>query len=295
MLIEEVLPNLHSDENARESYNYITAIQNAELQLRDLPISHRLIKSAHKTLLSGLSAKRGSSKKPGEYKTHQNAIGPEGDSVFNARYVPPPPLETEACMSALEQFINREDRKIGEELIDLALCHYQFEAIHPFGDGNGRIGRMLVTLMAMQFKILDLPLLHVSANLERKRDTYIDLLYKVSTQGEWHNWINFFLAAIQQSCKNATASVDKILKLQAEFKQRVLSAQKSHRLMAIIDSLFDKHWTTTVEIRKLCATSFPTASSDIQALVELKILEPLQKSRPMLYISRPILNLGARD
>jgi Fic family protein len=295
MLIEEVLPNLKTDENARESYNYISALLTAEKQLSELPISHRLIQSAHKILLSGLSTKRGAGKKPGEYKTHQNAIGQDGDSIFTARYVPPPPKETQECMDALELFINRADRKTGEELIDIAICHYQFEAIHPFADGNGRIGRMLVTLMAMQFGILDLPLLHVSANLELKREAYIELLYEVSTQGEWHNWINFFLEAIQQSCKSATASVDKIIALQSELKQRVMNAQKNHRLTTIIDSLFDRHWTTTVEIQKLCETSFPTASSDIQTLVELKILEPLQKSRPMIYVARSIWNLAARD
>jgi Fic family protein len=295
MLMEEVLPNIKTDENAREAFNYKVALQQAEQNLENIPISHRLIKSAHKTLLSGLSAKREAAKKPGEYKTHQNAIGQEGDNIFTARYVPPPPKETQECMDELEAFINRDNRKNGEELIDLALCHYQFEAIHPFADGNGRIGRMLVTLMAMQLKILDLPLLHISANLEHKKPKYIELLYSVSAQGHWHDWINFFLEAVQQSCKSATASVDKIINLQSELKQRAMRVQKNLRLPVIIDSLFVKEWTTTVEVQKICDTSFPTANSDIQELVDLQILEPLQRSRPMVYVARPIWNLGSRD
>jgi Fic family protein len=295
MLLEEVLQNLNTDENAREASNYKVALSKTLDQLATLPISHRVIKEGHKQLLSGLSVERGANKRPGEYKSHQNAIGQMGDTVVTARYVPPPPKETLECMDALEAFINREDRKRGEALIDIALCHYQFEAIHPFADGNGRIGRMLVTLMAMQFQILDLPLLHISANLENKKPEYIEKLFAVSARGEWEAWINFFLEAVQQSCERATESVDQIINLQSELKQRATQRHKNHRLSVIIDSLFEKEWTTAVEVQKLCAISFPTAQSDILELVKLEILQPMKKARPLIYVARPIWNLSARD
>jgi Fic family protein len=295
MLLEEVLQNLNTDENAREASNYKVALSKTLDQLATLPISHRVIKEGHKQLLSGLSVERGANKRPGENKTHQNAIGQMGDTVVTARYVPPPPKETLECMDALEAFINREDRKRGEALIDIALCHYQFEAIHPFADGNGRIGRMLVTLMAMQFQILDLPLLHISANLENKKPEYIEKLFAVSARGEWEAWINFFLEAVQQSCERATESVDQIINLQSELKQRATQRHKNHRLSVIIDSLFEKEWTTAVEVQKLCAISFPTAQSDILELVKLEILQPMKKARPLIYVARPIWNLSARD
>lgn len=295
MLAEEVLPNLKTDENAREAFNYKVAVQKASSKLTKLPISHRVIKEAHVDLLHGLSSNRGAGKMPGQYKVHQNAIGQSGDDVFTARYVPPPPLETQVCMDRLEAFINREDRRRAESLIDIALCHYQFEAIHPFADGNGRIGRMLVTLMAIQFQILDLPLLHISANLENKKPEYIEKLYSVSTRGEWENWINFFLESVQQSCEAATASVDKIINLHFDLKQRAIQTKKNYRLSEIIDSLFIKEWTTAVEVQKLCEVSFPTAQSDIQELIDLEILEPMHKTRPMTYVARPIWNLSSRD
>lgn len=131
ILFQEIVPNKLKDDDAREAYNYKAALSLTMEQCKTLPISGRVLKHAHRILLSGLSPGRGAGKHPGEYKKQQNAIGTTGDSIFTARYVPPPPKETEDCMARLEGFINREDRTSGEELVDLALAHYQFEAIHP--------------------------------------------------------------------------------------------------------------------------------------------------------------------
>ena len=294
LLIEEVGGQVPIDDDARETQNYVRALNEATRSLQELPISHRIIKQAHKTLLSGLSPKRGAGKRPGDYRNNQNAIGKYGDDELTARYVPPPPQKALDAMDALEVFINREDRRPGEELIDIALAHYQFEAIHPFNDGNGRIGRMLVTLMAQQLLFSMQPLLHISANLERKKDEYIERLYSVSTQGHWVDWINFFLTTVQESCVSATAVVDQILNLQSEMRDKALTSGGGHRLMTIVDSLFTREYTTVAEIQKLCNVTFPTAKSDIEKLVKLGMLRPLGRMRPTIYVALNIYNLGNR-
>jgi Fic family protein len=294
MLLEEVSPRLAGDENAREASNYIAALRQAEETLIKLPISHRVIKQAHQTLLSGLSATRGSSKTPGAYKTSQNAIGSIGDDELSARYVPPPPLETTRCMDQLEQFINRQDRRAGEELIDIALAHYQFEAIHPFNDSNGRIGRMLVSLMARQLLFDEKPLLHISAKLEDQKEEYIKRLFAVSAAGDWIGWINFFLKVVQESCVSAISTVDKIINLQNKLRANAVQNSNNHRLPAIIDFLFNTPWISTSSAERLTGVTFPTAKSDLDELVTLNILTKIENIRPVTYVAHDIRNLSNR-
>ena len=294
MLLEQLVPNAGGDDNAREAFNYVRALRGAEDALKELPISHRVIKQAHKTLLSGLSPARGAGKRPGEYKSDQNAIGKQGDNENTARYVPPPPQETVICMDELERFINRENRKPGEELVDIALAHYQFEAIHPFNDGNGRIGRMLVTLMAQQLLFSSEPLLHISANIENKKDEYIESLFAVSTHGDWIRWLNFFFEVVKESCLSATNVVDKIINLQKDLRQQAVQKNGSHRLAAIVDSLFTKEWITIIEAAKLCGVTYPTAQSDLDELATLEIVRRVQNTRPAIFIAPAIWNLGGR-
>ena len=294
MIIEQAAPTSANDENAREASNYVRAVRGAVQQLQDIPISHRLIKDAHRTLLSGLPPARGQGKRPGEYKSSQNAIGQREDTEHTARYVPPPPAETAVAMDELEKFINRDDRKPGEALVDIALAHYQFEAIHPFLDGNGRVGRMLVTLMAMQTKLLDLPLLHVSAEIEKDKDEYVELLFYVSALGIWERWIRYFLAIIKASCEAATAKVEEILALEKELKTRAMKARKNHRLNTIIESLFTQHWITASEAQRICGTHFQTAQADLQQLVDAGILTTIPSRRPLLYVAREIWAVSNR-
>jgi Fic family protein len=293
MLLEQILPNQSKDENAKEAYNYVRALTEANEQLKRLPLSHRVIKDAHRVLLSGLSTGRGAGKRPGEYKNSQNAIGQIGDTEKTAKYVPPPPKQTQSCMDELEVFMNRERQSVGEALIDLACVHYQFEAIHPFNDGNGRIGRMLVTLMAQQTGLIDQPLFHISANLESKKSDYIELLYRVSTQADWVPWISFFLTSVEESCKSATAIVDRILQLQIDLKQKALAHEGNHRLATVIDALFVKASVTTADVQKICGTHFQTAQSDLRELEALGIVE-LTWPRPAIYTAKEIWNFGDR-
>lgn len=141
---------------------------------------------------------------------------------------------------------------------------------------------------------MKLPLLHLSSVLEQHKSTYVDRLFRVSTHGEWANWINFFLDVVRQSCMSATRAVDQVIELQAELKQRAL-ANNNHRLSTIIDALFEQEWTTAPEVQRLCGTTFPTAQKDIQELVQIGILSHFANStRPAIYIARPIWDLSRR-
>jgi Fic family protein len=294
MVIEEATHGFPNNDNARETTNYVRAVTAACQMLTSIPLSHRVIKEAHAQLLSGLSPSRGAGKRPGEYKIHQNAVGKRGENINTARYVPPPPPQTQVCMDALEAYINREGQGGPGRLVDLALIHYQFEAIHPFDDGNGRIGRMLITLMAIQSGLLDHPLLHMSAQLERDKDEYVDQLFNVSTHGHWERWIIYFLEAVEASCRDAIRLVDRILELQTNFRNRASQASRNPRLLMIVDALFTKTWTTAREAQELCSVSFPTAQSDLDIMVRTGLLQVLGGGRPKLYYSPELLLLSDR-
>ena len=295
MLLEEAGDEPASRDDAREATNYSRAIQASIRKLDELPISHRLIKEAHSVLLSGLSRERGANKRPGEYKQHQNAVGRHGDSIASARYVPPPPRETQTCMDGLEAFINRENAPAAFRPIDLALAHYQFEAIHPFDDGNGRIGRMLITLMAMQSGLVDHPTLHISAYLENRKDEYIDRLFAVSSHGEWESWITFFLEVVTLCANDAVQIVDRILKLQESLRSDVQQIGKSHhRFQTIIDCLFERAWTTAPLTQERTGVSFPTAQSDLRTLVKAGILREIPGPRATIYFCPQIIDLSSR-
>ncbi len=293
-MLEEAGTEPPKGDDAREAFNYVRAVEATTEMLKTIPISHRIIKEAHTILLRGLSPARGAGKRPGEYKVRQNAVGRRGETIHTARYVPPPPQLTQQCMDDLEAYINRNNQEPARRLIDLALVHYQFEAIHPFDDGNGRIGRMLITLMAQQSRLLDLPLLHMSAHLEGRKDEYIDRLFSVSTHATWEEWITFFLKAVEVSCKQATAIVDRIILLQSDLRKRAQAAGKSPRLMMIVDGLFRKSWTTATEIQKSCKVTFPTAQSDLKTLVQGGLLREMQGRISKIYYAPEILALSDR-
>ena len=197
-------------------------------------------------------------------------------------------------MDDLEKFINLEQRLQGEKLLDLAIIHYQFEAIHPFSDGNGRIGRMIVTLAAKQMGLIDLPLLHVSSFLESRKSEYIEKLYSVSTRAEWEEWIIFFLLAIEQSSLAATKLVDRIIALQNELRELVKLKGRSKRLGLIVDELFSKGWTTATETHKNIGVTFKTAQADLKELVGLGILQENFTKNSVVYFATQINKLSDR-
>jgi Fic family protein len=234
--------------------------------LGDLPISSRLLRNAHGILLKGVSNHRGASVEAGELKRDQNWIGGSG-RIETARFIPPPPKEAADALDNLAKFVNREDHGGIPPLIDAALAHYQFETIHPFADGNGRVGRMLITLMLIEGDVLRQPLLYMSPWLERHKDRYIDLMYDVSRKGEWLPWISFFLEAVTESAHGTIRVVERLQDLQGKYRERFQKARRSALLPRIIDLAFEQPALTITDIAKEIGVTYQAAANNAAVLV----------------------------
>ena len=209
--LDDVLDPL-LDENANRSVadviNYIKASEFAIKRLQELPLCNRLIKETHAVLMEGV---RGQEKNPGEFRYSQNWIGGQGSTLKNARYIPPNPEDMKEAISDLEKYMNAEDSL--DPLVRAALIHYQFETIHPFLDGNGRVGRLLITLFLMEKKILTTPALYISYFLKRNRIEYYDRMTEVRRKGNYEQWITFFLQAVMESAEDAVHTIDQLTAL----------------------------------------------------------------------------------
>ena len=209
--LDDVLDPL-LDENANRSVadviNYIKASEFAIKRLQELPLCNRLIKETHAVLMEGV---RGQEKNPAEFRYSQNWIGGQGSTLKNARYIPPNPEDMKEAISDLEKYMNAEDSL--DPLVRAALIHYQFETIHPFLDGNGRVGRLLITLFLMEKKILTAPALYISYFLKRNRIEYYDRMTEVRRKGNYEQWITFFLQAVMESAEDAVHTIDQLTAL----------------------------------------------------------------------------------
>jgi len=255
--------------------------------LKTLPVSNRVIKEAHKILLSDLPNIR--AKNPGAFKDHQNFIGGGTRKISDARFIPPPPKETIEAMSELEKYLNSEGSSL-PPLLDAALIHYQFETIHPFSDGNGRIGRMLIPMYLMEKGILEIPILYVSPAVENRKQEYADAMLYVSKTGNWTTWILFFLDVVEQSCANTIETIEKLLSLSERFKNSLIEINSSVKLQSLCEQLFDSPVINIPEAAKIMDTSYPTAASGIQKLVDLGILSGIvESSHPKQYICMEVI------
>ncbi len=277
---------------AIEVNNYIRALSWAVKQLETLPISVRLMKAAHKILLEDVDTERGRDKQPGEFARDQNMIG--GASIETARFIPPPPRETVECMSALEKYINREDKAAAAALIDIALVHYQFETIHPFADGNGRVGRMLISLMAISEGLLEMPVLYMSPELEKRKDAYIDHMYDVSCRGAWEAYLRMFLKASVESCQRTTSTIRRVLEMQEDYHARAREVSRSNNINAVVDMLFETPVIQPRDIVEGVGITDAGARNLLRKLTEIGILKEWRLFYPtvwianeLLYVSRP--------
>ena len=278
------------DEAAHEVLNYIRALENAVSSLPNLPISHRMVREAHATLLSGLSQFRGANKLPGDFKIHQNFIG--GKSIEQARFIPTPPGETQRCLDELELYINSESSL--PPIIDAALVHYQFETIHPFADGNGRVGRMLIPVFLMSKGVLDVPLLYISPYIEEHKDEYIDRMYEVSSRGDWTGWIKFFLRTVHESCAETTRTIDSLLALQQDYRSRALDAGRSPTATKIVDYLFERPVISIPDAASIAGVTYPPAAAAVNKLVKAGILrEYPATTQPKRFIAAEIVLISA--
>jgi Fic family protein len=263
----------------REVLNYVRALEGAIEGLAELPISARLIRDAHRVLLRDVARHRGASVGAGELKRDQNWIG-GGGRIDSARFIPAPPADTPRALDTLMEFVNREQRP--SSLIDAALAHYQFEAIHPFADGNGRVGRMLITLMLIDNGTLPMPLLYMSPYLERHKDRYIDLMYNVSRDGAWEEWIAFFLAAVAESAAETIAVVERLQDLQREYRERFQTARRSALMLRIIDLAFERPVRSISDFAEALGVTYGGAANNIGELIAQGVAEEVGGTYPKL-------------
>lgn len=268
----------------REVLNYIRALEHG-LESK-LPLSNRLIRDMHRVLLEGV---RGERDTPGEFRREQNYIGNQARGFSGARFVPPPAGEPlEECMKQLERFLNDQSQAV-PDLIGIALTHYQFEAIHPFRDGNGRLGRLIIVLAICKRGILSKPLLYVSEYFEKNKEEYKSLLLRISTHGEWEDWIRFVLNGLGETAIDAGKRVDKVLSLREELIKRVTGPRTSSLQIQLIDHLFTKPAITVKKARQVLGVTDTAARRHIESLVRHRILEEMQDSgREQWYLARRI-------
>lgn len=230
---ETAPPKSAKEADIQEISNYRRAMRFAEAQLETLPLSQRLIKGVHAILLSGV---RGQNKAPGEYRRIPNWIGPSGCDMDNARYVPPGVDTLQDAMSAWEKYIHEEER---DPLVQLAIIHAEFEALHPFLDGNGRLWRMILPLFLYQAGMLQRPAFYISAYLEAHRDIYYEKLLAVSRDGDWTGWCRFFLQAVQVQAEENLHKATEILNLYNAMKLRLVAATGSKYAIHTLDWIFE--------------------------------------------------------
>lgn len=255
--------------DVREVRNYRTAHQRA-LRSR-LPLSLRLIRNVHKWLMRGV---RGHERHPGEFRTYQNFIGaPTG---VDATYVPPPVPQMKNLLDDLEAFLHEEPMR---PLVQAAIVHYQFEAIHPFGDGNGRVGRLLIPLFLQDRELLPQPLLYLSAYFERSRSEYYERLLRVSTHGDWDGWIHYFLVGISTQAREAIDLADQLLELHNRYREQLQAKHVTANVLALLDALFENPLMYTSRAEDLLGVSAPTARAAIKTLEEEGVLREVTDRR----------------
>lgn len=275
--------------DTEEIVNYIKATNYAFKRLEELPLCMRLIKETHSILLSGV---RGNEKSPGEFRKSQNWIGYAGCKLNTASFVPPAPGEMEKSLTDLEKYIH-EDSFI-PNLIKIALIHYQFETIHPFLDGNGRMGRLLIVLFLKERGLIEYPVLYLSYFFKKNRNRYYELLNNVHVKGEFEEWIKFFIKGICEISEDAISSIQKIIELKKADIEKIRNIPKGNisNLLLIYDYLLRHPFLETEDIRRLSDLSKPTVNKLLETLIELEILELVEeKKRYKQYVYRKYVDI----
>lgn len=283
-------------EDVQEVSNYIAAMNHGSKLLEKLPLSLRLLREVHEVLVTGT---RGTHKRPGAFRKTQNWIGGEEPSA--ATFVPPPPSEVPAALNALQRYLHTDQMPT---LVKVGLVHAQFETIHPFLDGNGRVGRMLIPLMLVSERILERPWLYVSLYLKRHRSTYYDLLQRVRTHGAWEDWLDFFLDGVTAVADSAVAKIRQLLQLFETDREAVASTRGGsiygraalQMNVAVYEYLRRQVAIRIPETAAACGTTKPTVARVLQDLEKLGIVhEVTGKPKGRLYVYQRYVDILNRD
>jgi len=273
-----------SPDDLREVANYVVALEHGIRRLETLPLSLRLVRELHERLMRGV---RGDQAYPGEFRRSQNWIGAPGSTLQNALYVPPPPQEMKEALGAWESFLH--DRTL-PPLVQAALVHYQFEAIHPFVDGNGRVGRLLVSLFLVERQMLPSPLLCLSAFFEASRRDYYERLLGVSQGGRWEEWVSYFLNGVARQAEDAVSRAVRINDTLGRWRTAVSGASVS--ALRLLDLLAENPFWTVKGAAERLGVAFTTAARAIERLERARILKRTSKARrDRVYCARAILDI----
>jgi Fic family protein len=278
--------------DVEEVVNYVAAMNHGLRRLPELPVSLRLIKEIHERLMAGV---RGSELQPGEFRRSQNWIGAQGCTLKNADFAPPPPHEMHQALDNLERFIHQRDSL--PLLIQCGLIHAQFETIHPFLDGNGRVGRLLITFLLCERKILLRPLLYLSYYLKSRKAEYYDRLTAIRANGDWEGWLKFFLRGVYEVSLSATETARRILALREEHRQ-LLSASfaSASNALRLHDRMFQRPTFSVGEAKEVMGCAFGTANTIVEKLEELGLVREITgQERNRRYQYEPYVRLFDPD
>jgi Fic family protein len=288
LLFEADAPTDRPDD-AREVLNYVRALEWGVAQLPKLPLSLRLIRGLHGRLLEGV---RGADTTPGEFRRSQNWIGAKGTPIERAMFVPPPPEELDRVLDEWEKYVHEEDGL--PPLVKCALIHFQFETIHPFTDGNGRVGRLLMPLFLIERQCLSKPLLYLSAFFEKNRSSYYDSLSQGRLNGDLRPWLNLFLQAVATQARDAAARADLLTAYQEEVREK-LSSSRSAVVHRLIDALFTNLFVVATREAARQKVTYAAAQAGIDTLVRHGVLREMTgRSYGKVYSSRRLLDIVDR-
>jgi Fic family protein len=275
--------------DVREVHNYVRALTHGLKRLHQLPLSQRLTRELHRTLVQDVRGEHGS---PGEFRNKQNWVGPPGCTLDTAVFVPPPPVEMHRALGEWEKFLHIRDASL-PPLLQCALMHYQFEAIHPFVDGNGRVGRLLIVLFLIERGLLTQPLLYLSAYFERNRDEYYYRLQAVDQRADWENWLIFFLKGIAQQSQDGVSTAELLLGLHLKYKDKLQKRRVTGPTLALLDQIFINPYISIPRATTKLGVSYPTAQASVRRLVAEGILEEVtRRYRNRIYCARELLRIA---
>lgn len=272
-----------------EVANYLAALNYGLARLEALPLSLRLVREIHRILMSDV---RGGTpdKTPGEFRRSQNWIGPSGSNLMGARFVPPPSDELQTVLGDWEKFLHQRDTV--PLLMQCALMHYQFETIHPFLDGNGRVGRLLINLFLCERKALPYPLLYLSSYFEQYRDEYYQRLLAVSQDGDWIGWLSFFFRGVIAQSQHAIESAKRIVDQREQYRQLLQANKASASILNLLDQIFINPYLSIQQAAEKLNISFNTAKNSLLYLEEIDIVDEITgQKRNRIYVARKLLQL----